>query len=62
MQNRYLQLIGLTIGLAILFAIVLWLVVFSLGIADRIPLAGLLFTAVLAAGVLVYKFFADRIA
>lgn len=59
-NNRYVQITALTISLAIVFFLVLWLTFNLVGLGD-FPIALELVLAVLGAGVLVYKFFASRI-
>lgn len=59
-QNRYTQLTLLTLGLGSLFFLILWLIFTLIGIPD-VPLSLLAAAAFLGAGVLVAKFFANRI-
>ena len=59
-NNRYVQLAGLTLGLSALFFGVIWLIVTTIGHIDfPVPLEAVL--AVLGAGAVVYKFFAQRV-
>ena len=59
-NNRYVQLAGLTLGLAILFFLVIWVVTSTIGLKD-FPVGLEITLAVLGAGIIVYKFFARRI-
>ena len=59
MNNRYVQLGALTLGLAILFWLILFLVFGLLHVNLPIGLEVLL--AVLGAGLIVYKFFSQRV-
>lgn len=58
-NNRYVQLGALTIGLAVLFWLILFLIFAALHVNFPIGLEILL--AVLGSGILVYKFFAQRV-
>lgn len=60
MQNRYVQLAVLTLGLGLLFWIILWLVLMALNLRD-FPVGLQLAIAFLGAGVLVAQVFARRI-
>lgn len=61
LNNRYIQLAGLTLGLSVLFYVVIWLFCVTVGLRDFPAfLQGML--AVLGAGLVVYKFFSQRIA
>ncbi|HET8690350.1 MAG TPA: hypothetical protein VFL81_02850 [Candidatus Saccharimonadales bacterium] len=60
LNNRYLQLSILTVGLAVVIYLLIWLVFSLIGLSD-FPKGLQLAVAVLGAGLLVYKFFADRI-
>jgi hypothetical protein len=59
-NNRYVQLAGLTLGLAVLFFLVILVVASAVGLRD-FPVGLELVLAVLGAGIIVYKFFARRI-
>lgn len=60
LNNRYVRLTGLTLGLGALFFALIWLVTTTLGLKDfPVPLEAVL--ALLGAGVLVYKFLSQRI-
>jgi hypothetical protein len=59
-NNRYVQLGALSLGLAVLIYLVLWLL-FSLLQIDGFPVGLQIAIAILGAGLLVYKFFSDRI-
>jgi len=59
-NNRYFQLGLLTLGLGLLFWALFWLVLMLVGLSD-FPVAIQLTISFLGAGVLVYKFFSDRI-
>lgn len=59
-NNRYVQLAGLTLGLAALFFAIIWLVATTLGLKD-FPVEVELLLAVLGAGIIVYKFFASKV-
>ncbi len=60
LNNRYVQLAGLTLGLAILFFLVIWVVSSVIGLKG-FPLGLEVVVAVLGAGIIVYKFFSNRI-
>lgn len=60
LSNRYVQLGLLTLGLGLLFWAVFWLVLGALGLSD-FPVMLQVSVAFLGAGLLVYKFFANRI-
>lgn len=60
LNNRYVKLTLLTLGLAALIWIVLWFV-FNLSIGLDLPNGLMVFVSVLAAGYLVYQFFSQRI-
>lgn len=60
LQNRYVKLTLLTIGLAAIFYIVLYLLFMMLGL--NLPAGLQLMVAVLAAGYIVYQYFSQRIA
>jgi hypothetical protein len=59
-NNRYVQLALLTLGLGLLFWAVFWLILRALGLSD-FPVMLQLAVAFLGAGVLVAKFFSNRI-
>lgn len=59
-RSRYAQIVGLTLGLALTFYLVIWLVMSLVGLAD-FPQAIQVILALLGAGLVVYKFFAGRI-
>jgi hypothetical protein len=59
-SNRYVQLAALTLGLGLLFFLILWLVFTLIGINDA-PLGLTALASFLGAGVLVAKFFAGRV-
>ena len=60
LNNRYVQLALLTLGLGLLFWAIFWLVLLALGIRD-FPIFLEFMASFLGAGVLVAKFFAGRI-
>ncbi|HET7630332.1 MAG TPA: hypothetical protein VFK03_03070 [Candidatus Saccharimonadales bacterium] len=60
LNNRYVQLTVLAVGLAAVIYLLIWLVVSLIGL-DDFPKGLQLAVAVLGAGLLVYKFFASRI-
>lgn len=60
MNNRYVQIVGLTLGLAVLIYLLLW-VIFSLIGLSTFPVFLQLVVALGTAGVIVSKFFAFRI-
>lgn len=60
-NNRYVQLTGLTIVVGTLFFLMIWLVSSVIGL-DQFPVALQAVLAFLAAGIVVYKFFSQRIA
>lgn len=59
-NNRYVQLAGLTLGLGALFFGVIWLFCLTVGLQD-FPVFLQAILAMLGAGIVVYKFFAQRI-
>jgi len=59
MNNRYVQLGALTLGLAILFWLILFLVFGLLHV--NLPIGLEILLAVLGAGLIVYKFFSQRV-
>lgn len=59
-SNRYVQLAVLTLGLGLLFFLVLWLIFTLIGFKDA-PLGMVALASFLGAGVLVAKVFASRI-
>lgn len=59
-NNRYVRLAGLTVGIAVLFFVVIWLFCLIVGLSD-FPITLQLMLAVLAAGVVVYKFLSQRV-
>lgn len=60
LNNRYLQLSALTVGLAAVIYLLLWLIFSLIGLGD-FPKGLQLAVAVLGAGLLVYKLFSNRI-
>ena len=60
LNNRYVQLGLLTLGLGLLFWAIFWLILRALGLGD-FPMMLQVSVAFLGAGLLVYKFFANRI-
>ena len=60
LNNRYVQLGLLTLGLGLLFWAIFWLILRALGLSD-FPTMLQVSVAFLGAGLLVYKFFANRI-
>lgn len=60
LENRYVQLALLTLGLGLLFWAMFWLVLRLIGITD-FPVFLQLAAAFLGAGVLVAKYFAGRV-
>jgi hypothetical protein len=60
LNNRYVQLGLLTLGLGLLFWVIFWLVLGALGLHD-FPVMLQLMAAFLGAGLIVAKFFAGRI-
>ena len=60
LNNRYVQLALLTLGLGLLFWALFWVVLLALGIRE-FPVFLQVMAAFLGAGVLVAKFFAGRI-
>ncbi len=59
MNNRYVQLSGLTLGLAILFGMILWMIFYLLKVP--FPVEMLVMMSVLGAIGIVWKFFSWRI-
>jgi hypothetical protein len=59
-NNKYVQLAGLTIGIGLLFFVILWLAASLFGM-NEFPIALEALLALLAAGAVVYKFFSQRI-
>jgi hypothetical protein len=60
LQNRYVQLALLTIGIGLLFWAIFWLVLHTVGIND-FPVILQMAVAFLGSSLLVAKFFAGRI-
>jgi hypothetical protein len=60
LNNRYVQLGLLTLGLGLLFWAIFWLVLRSLGLSD-FPLMLQLAVAFLGSGLIVAKFLAGRV-
>lgn len=60
-NNRYVRLAGLTIGLAVLFFVIIRLVANSIGLQD-FPVSLELVLAAFGAGLIVYRFFSRYIA
>ena len=60
LENRYVQLVALTLGLGLLFWAVFWLVLGALGLND-FPVGLQLLVAFLGAGLIVTKFISNRI-
>lgn len=60
-NNRYVRMAGLTLGLALMFYVIIWLVFSIVGLKD-FPQGIQVMFALLAAGLVVYKFLAGRIA
>lgn len=61
LNNRYVQLAGLTLGIGVLLWAVIWLFCTVTGLND-FPIGLQIMLAVLGAGLVVYKFFSQRIA
>lgn len=59
-NNRYVQLTGLTIGLSLVFFLLIWFVAQMIGLQD-FPVMLEVMLSVLGAGILVYKVFSERI-
>jgi hypothetical protein len=59
-NNRYVQLALLTLGLGLLFWAIIWLVLMLLGLSD-FPVFLQLAVSFLGAGLLVTKYFSNRI-
>lgn|GEM_PF-4139441 len=59
-NNKYARLAGLTFGIAALLFAVIWLFCQAVGLSD-FPIVLQATLALLAAGVLVYKFLAQRV-
>ncbi|HAC55861.1 TPA: hypothetical protein DCF80_00020 [Candidatus Saccharibacteria bacterium] len=59
-NNRYVQLALLTLGIGLVFWALLWMVFYLVGLED-FPIGLQLAIAFLGAGLLVYKFFSNRI-
>ena len=59
-NNRYVRLGGLTLGLSVLFYVVVWLFCEVVGLSD-FPTFLQVSLSVLGAGVLVYRIFSRRI-
>lgn len=59
-NNRYVRLAGLTLGVAALLFAVIWLFCLIVGL-NEFPIGLQVTLALLAAGVLVYKFLAQRV-
>ncbi len=59
-NNRYVRLAGLTAGIAALLFVVIWLFCQMTGLSD-FPIGLQAVLALLAAGVLVYKFLSQRV-
>jgi len=60
LNNRYVRLTLLTLGIGLLFWAILWLILMALNIRD-FPVFLQLIAAFGGAGVIVYKFFAGRV-
>lgn len=60
LNNRYVQLGLLTLGLGLLFWVIFWLILSALGLHD-FPVMLQVGAAFLGAGLLVAKFFSGRI-
>jgi hypothetical protein len=60
LQNRYAQLVILTLGIGSLFWAILWIVLTLVGMSD-FPLIFQLLAAFLGAGVVVGKVFSNRV-
>lgn len=60
LNNRYVRLSLLTLGLGTLFYLIIWLIVGLLGMND-FPHAFIFLLSGLGAGLLVYKVFASRV-
>lgn len=58
-ENRYVKLALLTVGLAAIIYIVVYLIFMALGLA--LPVELQIFVSILAAGYVVYQYFAQRI-
>ncbi len=58
--NRYVQLTMLTLGLGLVFWVIIWLILFTIGMHD-FPVMLEVAVSFLGAGLLVSKFFAGRI-
>ena len=61
LNNRYVRLTGLTVGIAALLYSLIWIVLITVGLED-FPQFLQISLSVLGASVLVYKFFSQRIA
>lgn len=59
-NNRYVRLSGLTVGIAALFFGIIWLVALLFNMQD-FPVGLEILLAVLGAGIVVYKIFASRV-
>lgn len=59
-ENRYTQLALLTLGLSLLFWVLIWLVLRGVGVND-FPVGLQIAVSFLGAGLVVYKFFSNRI-
>ena len=60
LENRYVQLAALTLGLGLLFWALFWLVLGALGLND-FPVGLQLLVAFLGAGLIVTKYFSNRV-
>jgi hypothetical protein len=60
LNNRYVRLGGLTLGVGTLFFLLIWLVMTTIGLKD-FPVGLEAMLAFLGAGVLVYKFLSQRV-
>lgn len=59
-SNRYLRLTLLWVALSTLLYLILWLILSVMGVED-FPISMQIFLVGLAAGYLIYRFFADHI-
>jgi hypothetical protein len=60
LNNRYVRLTALTVGIGVLFYIIIWLIVWIIGLKDFSPFLIFLLSA-LGAGLVVYKFLSRRV-